>query len=348
MSQALVEAELTLERLDLKACEWQWPEMDAYHDREVFQTREWLEFLRRSQDVEPVVAAVLREGEKVGYFTGGVIRRFGIRILGSPFPGWTTGSLGFNLRENVSRRSALAALSSFAWRELDCLHIEIKDRRLDAGDLAANGYRTTPFLTFEIDLTPDEEGLLGRMSGACRRAIRKSVKEGVRIEEASGEDFADEYHAQLVDVFGKQGLKPLYDAERVRELIRCVHPGGRLLLLRAVTEDGERIASGIFPAMNGTAWFWGGASWRRDQIVRSQAGPRPYGYNEAIFWYAMRYWKERGMRTLDTGGGGDYKRKYGVREVTVPLGRRARVPGLLYARDLAARVYSRAVFGGQN
>ena len=42
---------------------------------------------------------------------GGVIAmsRFGVRILGSPFPGWTTLSMGFNLREGVSRRAATEA-----------------------------------------------------------------------------------------------------------------------------------------------------------------------------------------------------------------------------------------------
>lgn len=333
-SQAAVQ--LTIERLDHQSFDWS--ELDPYPDHEVFQTREWLQFLHASQGAEPVLAAVRSGRDLVGYFTGAVVRRLGMRMLGSPFPGWTTGALGFNLHDGVDRRDALAALPRFAWRELGCVHLEIKDRRLSAADYEANRFRHSPFFTFEIDLEPSEEELFAAMSSSCRRAIRKSVKEGVTIEEADGEDFADEYYAQLLDVFAKQDLKPPYDAERVRELIRCVHPGGHLLLLRAVSADGERIATGIFPALGDTAWFWGGASWRSHQIVRP---------NEALFWHAMRYWKERGVSVLDTGGGGDYKRKYGVREVTVPMGRRARVPGLVRARDLAADIYGRAAFGGR-
>lgn len=329
-------AKLTLERLDHESFDWE--RLDDYADREVFQSLEWLRFLRATQGAEPVLAAVRSEREVVGYFTGGVVRRLGMRMLGSPFPGWTTGALGFNLREGIDRRDALAALPRFAWRELGCVHAEIKDRRITEADYEANRFRHSPFFTFEIDLTPSEEELFAAMSSSCRRAIRKSVKEGVIVEEAEGEDFADEYHAQLVDVFAKQDLKPPYDAERVRELIRCVHPGGDLLLLRALSAEGERIATGIFPARNETAWFWGGASWRSHQILRP---------NEALFWHAMRHWKERGIRVLDTGGGGEYKRKYGVREVTVPMGRRARLPGLVRARDLAADIYGRAAFGGR-
>jgi CelD/BcsL family acetyltransferase involved in cellulose biosynthesis len=84
-----------LERLDLDAVDW--GELDAFPDRVVFQTREWIEFVRWTQGAEPVVAAVMEQGRTIGYFTGLVVTRYGLRLLGSPFPGWTTSSMGFNL-----------------------------------------------------------------------------------------------------------------------------------------------------------------------------------------------------------------------------------------------------------
>jgi hypothetical protein len=327
--------EFALVHRELDSCDWR--ALDSYPDREVFQTRAWLEFLRSTQEMEPVVAAVQIDGETVGYFTGGVIRRLGLRLLGSPFPGWTTSALGFNLRDGVDRGAALAALPRFAWRELGCVHLELTDRRLEAAELDACGFRHSAFPSFEVDLDRDEEAIFGGMSKSTRWTIRKGVRNGVTVEEAHGEDFADEYHAQLVDVFAKQGLTPPYGPDRVRALIRCMRGSGRLLLLRALGPEGERIATGIFPAMNETAWFWGGASWRSHQRLWP---------NEAIFWYAIRYWRDRGMRALDTGGRGDYKRKYGVRDTMRVMGRRARVPGLLRVRDVAARYYTRSAFGG--
>jgi hypothetical protein len=47
------------------------------------------------------------------------------------------------------------------------------------------------------------------------------------------------------------------------------------------------------------------------------------------------------MTLLDMGGGGDYKRRYGPREVSIPFFRAASVPGLLRARDVAARLATR-------
>ena len=315
---------LSLERLTLQGCDWD--RMDAFPDRVIFQTREWLEFVARTQSAEPIVAAVLDDGEQVGYFTGLVVRRFGVRILGSPFPGWTTESMGFNLREGVSRREAAAALLRFASGSVRCWHVELKDRRLQGADLEGLGFESDPTLTYEVDLSDDEAAIFGRMSSACRRAVRKAEKSGVTVAPATGAAFADEYYAQLQGVFARQSLVPTYGVERVRALIECLEPTGRLLLLRAMSPDGRSIATGIFPAFNGTAYFWGGASLREDQVLRP---------NEAIFWYAMRYWRARGMTALDLGGAGDYKRRYGPQELWLPSFRRSRVPGLAAMRTLA-------------
>jgi hypothetical protein len=321
---------LRLERIPVGEAEWE--RMDAFSDRVVFQTREWLDFVGRTQAAEPVVAAVLDGSERVGYFTGLIVRRFGIRILGSPFPGWTTESMGFNLLEGVGRREAAAALVPFAFRTLGCAHLELKDRRLETDDLGAFGYASEPTRTFELDLSADEDEILGRMSSATRRAIRRGVKVGVTVEEASGAAFANEYYEQLVEVFARQSLVPTYGVERVRTLISCLEPTGRLLLLRARAPDGLPIASAIFPAYNGTAYFWGGASMREHQILRP---------NEAIFWHAIRYWRDRGVTTLDLGGGGEYKRKYGPSELRLPLFRASRFRVLPILREVARRAVDR-------
>jgi hypothetical protein len=272
---------------------------------------------------------VLAGGDAVGFFTGLVFKRYGLRLLGSPFPGWTTSSMGFNVRDDATRAAAARALPRFAFGELGCVHLELKDRRLTADDL---DFPQTPTVLYEIDLALPEQAIFDRMTSACRRAIRKSEKEHVVVEEAEPDGFADEYYAQLVDVFEKQGLTPTYGVERVRDLIRFVHPTGRLMLVRARNPEGRPIATAIFPAHNGTAYFWGGASRREDQILRP---------NEAVFWFAMRRLRDRGIRVLDLGGGGEYKLKYGPVESSVPWFRRSRYPGLEPLRQIARRTLAR-------
>jgi CelD/BcsL family acetyltransferase involved in cellulose biosynthesis len=301
--------------------------MDAMPDRVVFQTREWLEFLATTQNAEPVLAVVRDCGTDVGYFTGLIVKRLGIRILGSPFPGWTTDYLGFNLTAGVSRRHAAEALIRFAFGPLRCHHVELCDRYLRGGDLDGSRYETDcSKRTFVVDLTGDESDVFARMTSACRRAVRRGMKVGVQVEVARGLSFADEYYEQLQGVFARQSLVPTFDVERVRELIRHLEKTGHLLLLRARDPDGRGIATGIFLAFNGMAHFWGGASVREQQILRP---------NEAIFWYAMRWAREKGCTTLDMGGGGEYKTRYGARELQVPRFRCSRVPGLAFLRNAA-------------
>jgi hypothetical protein len=70
-------------------------------------------------------------------------------------------------------------------------------------------------------------------------------------------------------------------------------------------------------------FFWGGASRRDGQHLRP---------NEALHWYAIRYWKQRGATRYDLGGFMDYKRKYGGEEVAIPGFRRSRYALISLAR----------------
>jgi len=104
-----------------------WARLDGFADRTVFQTREWLHFVRETQRAKIVVCELTDGGETVGYFTGLVFSRLGLRILGSSFPGWTTPYMGFNLVPGASRRAALLTIERLAWDTLKCVHMEVSD-----------------------------------------------------------------------------------------------------------------------------------------------------------------------------------------------------------------------------
>lgn len=307
------------------------PSLTQFGDRTIFQTIEWMTFVSRAHHAEPVVAIVKDGDRHVGRFSGLVVKKYGLRILGSPFPGWTTSYMGFNLEPSVSRVDALRALEEFAFRDLKCIHVEVMDRYMRASDFDMAKYSYLMSAGFEIDLTRDEETLFGAMDSACRRCIRKATKVGLKIEVADDSSFADDYYAQLEDVFAKQNLVPTYSVERVRALVECLLPTGHLLLVRARDAEGNCIATGIFPAFNDSMYFWGGASWRRHQILRP---------NESIQWFAMRYWKARGIAKYDMGGIAEYKRKYGGYEIAVPWGRKSKYPFVEHLRNIGKSAFS--------
>jgi CelD/BcsL family acetyltransferase involved in cellulose biosynthesis len=297
-----------------------WRDREAFDDRLIFHTPQWLRFVAESQRAEPVLATVHDGDTPVGHFTGLVTRRYGLRILGSPMAGWTTSYGGFNLHPSIPRRAALQALTPFAFGELGC------------ADLEGLGLRWAAAPTAVIDLSPGDDALFGAMASACRRNIRKAEKSGVVIEEV-GDDpqFADEFHDQLRDVFAKQNLVPTYPVERVRSLIRHLGPAGRLLLLRAREPGGRCIATAVLPWYHRTMYFWGGASYRPDQHLRP---------NEALIWYALRWAARHGVTEFDFVGGNAYKKKYGTTEVPVPWARRSRSPLVAGLRDAAKEAFA--------
>jgi hypothetical protein len=316
--------------IDFDAVDWR--VLDNFADRTVFQTREWIQFVSEAQSATPLIAE-LREGRAVaGYFTGLTFTRLGVKILGSSFPGWTTPFMGFNLVAGASRAAALAAVEDMAWNVLKCLHMEVSDPYFTVEDGKALGFACEFYTSYRTDLRKSEEELFDGMESACRRCIRKAEKSGVTIEEAHDLAFADEYYEQLVDVFTKQRLVPTYTVDRVRTLIKRLEPTGRLLLLRARDPAGKRIASGIFPGFNKIAEFWGSASFRSSQILRP---------NELIQWYAMRYWKSRGIAIYEWGGEATYKEKYGCVRHRVPWFTKSRNELVSKLRHEAKKMFER-------
>lgn len=309
-----------------------WKRLDGFADRTVFQTREWLQFIAESQDAEPVVAELRDANEVLGYFTGLTFSKFGMKILGSSFPGWTTPYIGFNLCPGIARREALKALETFAWDDLKCLHMEVSDPYFTFEDGSSAEFKAEAYASYRTDLTRSEEELFNGMESACRRCIRKAEKSGLKIEEAHDLAFADEYYEQLKDVFAKQSLVPTYSVERVRSLVRNLEPSGNLLLLRARDAEGKCIATGIYPGLNQIAEFWGNASFREHQSLRP---------NEACHWYAMRYWKNRGAAIFDWGGEGTYKEKYGCTPYRVPWFTKSRYQIVGALRNEARNMFAR-------
>ncbi len=316
--------------IDFESADWK--HLDTFEDRTVFQTREWVRFVSECQKATPVLAELRDGGEVVGYFTGLTFSRFGVKVLGSSFPGWTTPYMGFNLINGASRAAALQALEVAVWDTLKCLHMEVSDPNFTVEDGRDLGFQCDFYASYRTDLTQSEEGIFKGMDSACRRCVRKAEKSGVTIEEAHDLVFADEYYAQLKDVFGKQGLVPTYKVDRVRSLIKHMQPTGRILLVRARDAGGKCIATGIFPGFNRIAEFWGNASFRHSQILRP---------NESIQWYVMRYWKRRGVEVYDWGGGGTYKEKYGCAAHSVPWFTKSRYQFVSTLRDGAKKAFER-------
>jgi Acetyltransferase (GNAT) domain len=308
-----------------------WEELDRMTDRTIFQTIPWLDFIVEAQGAEICLLECRADNHLIAYFTGLIVKKMGMKILGAPFPGWTTQYLGFNLVERADRSALLEPLAKYTFAVLGCRHFELMDRFVTPEQIASIGWKHRLVENMEIDMSGSEDEIFANMKGSCRTSIRKAEKSGVVLEQASDPAFADEFYTQMTDVFAKQGMRPTFGVDRVKLLVRHLLPTGNLLLVRARNAEGVCIATGIYPAFNGTMYFWGGASLREYQILQP---------NEAVHWYAMQYWKARGVVACDMGGGGAYKLKYGGTTLTIPWCRKSSNQIVGLARDWAQKSHS--------
>ena len=180
----------TFEKVDLPFPDWG-KILGTFEDRTIFQSPAWLAFVSKTQRAEPILARLRDESRTLGYFSGLIVKRFGLKILGSPLPGWTTSYMGMNLLPGVSRRSALEALQRWAFEQLKCVHIEVMDRNLLPEDADGLGFEYRQFGGFEIDLSQSLDQLLSNMTSDCRRCLRRGKESGMFVEEAYDAAFAD-------------------------------------------------------------------------------------------------------------------------------------------------------------
>lgn len=319
-------------RVVLEPIPWEgvpWETLDACPDRTVFQTKPWLEFLAETQAATPVIAAVVVGGAIQGYFSGLTFRKFGLKFLGSSFPGWATPHIGFNMLPGAERIDPLEALADLAFRRLGCVHLEVSDRARQLPEDPDPPYRPSAFRTLVTDLRPPLDAIEQSLDQDVRRRIRKATRDGVTVVTCTDPEFPLRYHAQLVDVFARQGMSPPYQAGRVIALQR--HLGGTpsLLLQEARNAAGEVLATTITLGFNRLAHFWGMASWRAAQ----KQSP-----NEILYWAAMQYWKDQGCHSIDWGGFASYKLKYACHPVDIPWVQWPRYRFLLHGRTLLHRL----------
>jgi hypothetical protein len=79
------------------------PSRGSAAERMIYHTDEWLQFVAASQNAEPVRAVLAENGRVVGETCGLIVSKLGMKIFGSPLPGWTTMYMGFVLDPGVPR-----------------------------------------------------------------------------------------------------------------------------------------------------------------------------------------------------------------------------------------------------
>ncbi|MCK9414421.1 MAG: GNAT family N-acetyltransferase [Prolixibacteraceae bacterium] len=307
-------------------------EFSLFANKNIFTTIPWIRFIAEDNRAKPIIIRITKVGTFIGYFSGLLLNKYGIKIFGSPFKGWSTCFMGFDLLDNHEIPDILSEIINYIFSSTKCHYIEIAERAITINDVPGMAFKTRVMHTLELEIgNKSEEEIFKEFKGDCRTFIKQFEQRGAQIEVATPDDiFAQEYHDQLIDVFNKQGLVPTYSLNKVKILLKNLKESGMLLCLRVREPNGQSIASSIFIGHKKKCFFWGAASYQRFQAYRP---------NEYMIWFAIKYWKNLGIDTFDMVGFRDYKLKFGSQKKEYTKIIAAKNPLLIYLRDLAEKVF---------
>lgn len=298
----------------------------------MFTETSWLHFLMLDQKkMTPVMVKISKGEHFIGYFYSFLINKYGFKIIGSPFRGWSTCYMGFNLLEGNDPLRILPSLKKFLFLKYHCHLIEIVDNSITLDRAILNNFYALPVGTLLLQIDKSDVDLFKVFKVDCRNFIRQFEKRGAILKIVPPSDtFARCYYLQLIDVFAKQKMIPTYDVEKVKLLLRTVNPENLLCLQVFLPESEECIASSIFLGYHDICYFWGCASLREYQRYRP---------NEYMIWSAIKYWRDKGFKKLDMIGIRDYKKKFGPYETSYTRIIIPKYKYLIYIRNFAEKLY---------
>lgn len=310
-----------------------WAKIEQCPDSTIYKTHEWFDYLKRWKNIEPFIVSISAQNKVIGYFVGERLNKI-IKIIGSPFEGIGTAHQGLSMFSECSPQQRLdiySQLATWIFKKGYGQFLQIEDWELTMTDVESSKVYAQGHEGYLINLGLSEDELFHNLhQKSCRYSINKSIKSGITIREAADTSaFVDIYYDQLIEVFAKQGLKPTYDKECVKALVDSLYPD-RILLLEAVTAEGEIAATGLFPGDKNIAIFWGGASYQKFQKLCP---------NEPLIWEAIKIWKSRNTKIFDLCGVRPYKLKFGPEIYIKPRIIFAKYKILISAKIIAKKIY---------
>lgn len=317
--------------IDRKGIDWE--KIESCYDHTVFKSQKWINFLIDTQNVEPFVVEIIQKDKLIGFFIGEKFKKI-FTIVSSPFEGWSTSFQGLNMLNPISikmRVGIYEELIKYLFDQKICSFFQSSDWQLDLAHVAHSGLKFEILKGYYLDLSKSEKEIFDNMSSSAKDPIRKAKKNNITVKiPKETSSYLDVYYAQLLDVFGKQGLKPTHNLKDISLMVNTMVQSNKILMMESVSTEGIGMASGFFLYDNDFAFYAGGASFQRFQKLCP---------NEILIFEALKGLKELGVRTVEFGGGRRYKEKYGTTPYVKPRIVASRYPSLYVLKSVSKRFY---------
>ncbi|PYP43190.1 MAG: hypothetical protein DMD43_00085 [Gemmatimonadetes bacterium] len=282
-----------------------WDELvRRFSNHRVVHTRAWVESLEAAGLGRSLYFVFEKDGEVVGCLPGLLATVAGLRLFGSPLPGWQTVSMGPAFDPaRLSTAELLGALLPVLEGKHRVSYIELLHNDLDPEVMRSLGFRGRPVFTYRAPLTPgNEERMLRAMKDTVRRNVRRAERLGLVVRFEEDQAFVVEHYRQLREVYVRGGQEIPFSERRMQECFSRMKAAGNLLAVAVYLPGGRvSIASGIFLIEGRELLLW---SWAH------HARYRWYRPTELMTWRVMQRAMAAGCETFDLMGRGKFKTKF--------------------------------------
>ena len=273
-----------------------------------FHTKEAFEFYKNANVDEPFFFAVSENNNLVGLLIGLILKEKGIQSFFSRRAICFGGPV---LDDSISD-FALKSLLNFSVHSLRKQAIYIEFRNFNDYErfkpvFAAAGFEYRPHLNFHVDCT-NRNDMEKRVSNSKLRQVRKSLKQGAEIIEATTKEQVKQFYLILKELYETRVKTPLLpESIFVKFFEQNV---GRYLLIRYNNEIIGGIMCPILDSRVIYEWFVCGKDRLYNNIYPSILAT----------WAAMDFANRNGIARFDFMGAGSPEEYYGVRDFKAKFG----------------------------
>ena len=177
--------------------------------------------------------------------------------------------------------------------------------------LGSLGFRYEEHINFLVDLDQPLDDVWHRITAQGRRAVKRSRKRGLVIEEITKASQVTEFYHLLSKTYRRKRI-PLIDISHFQAIYDILVPMNMAKIYRARAENRTIAGMVVFLYKDTLYWWYSGDNFEF----------RQYYPTDGILWHILEWGWENGFKTFDVGWAGRPGQPYGVRKFKEKYGGR--------------------------
>lgn len=224
-----------------------------------FQTSAWLSVIEKSFSGKAHLLVLQEDGSRSIPWPFVEVRKGGLKIWGSPLPGWMTPHISPALSADEAP-AAIDAVSRYL-KGHGADHVELGfPIAMDAAALRQALYETEPCQTLMLDLSgPADDVWKNKINGKCRNLVRKAQKLNVEVRRVKLSEIIGDYCRMSDEVYAKSE-KPSPVGPEFYAAMAESFDDTDLLWTMAAYHEGRMVAAAIFPNFGSRVYYLSGVS----------------------------------------------------------------------------------------